>query len=162
MRRILFMSSAVATLTAAVAYMAPASGQADGEATPIYGIKIPSGYRDWKVISVAQVAGPPTNVQFMVKDLKKYASTGGWGFAQFTDGKPDGEACTEPALAATSLGRITTLSSPVTRLSTERQRKPPALTKDDHEMSLINRRAVVAAGAALASSAIAQSAPLGE
>ena len=34
------------------------------------------------------VAGSPTNVQFMVKDSKKYASTGGWGFAQFKDGKP--------------------------------------------------------------------------
>jgi hypothetical protein len=35
------------------------------------------------------VAGPPTNVQFMVKDSQKYASTGGWGFAQFSGGKPD-------------------------------------------------------------------------
>jgi len=26
------------------------------------------------------------------KDSKKYAATGGRGFAQFTDGKPDGEA----------------------------------------------------------------------
>ena len=34
------------------------------------------------------VAGPPTNVQFMVKNAKRYASTGGWGFAQFNDGKP--------------------------------------------------------------------------
>ena len=34
------------------------------------------------------VPGPPTNVQFMVKDSKKYMSTGGWGFAQFNDGKP--------------------------------------------------------------------------
>jgi Cytochrome P460 len=35
------------------------------------------------------VAGPPKNgVQFMVKDSRKYASTGGWGFAQFNDGKP--------------------------------------------------------------------------
>jgi hypothetical protein len=33
------------------------------------------------------VAGSPTNVQFMVKDTKKFASTGGWGFAQFNDGK---------------------------------------------------------------------------
>ena len=33
------------------------------------------------------VAGPPSNVQFMVKDAKQYASTGGWGFAQFEDGK---------------------------------------------------------------------------
>jgi hypothetical protein len=34
------------------------------------------------------VAGDPTNVQFMIKDSKKYAATGGWGFAQFNDGKP--------------------------------------------------------------------------
>ena len=34
------------------------------------------------------VAGNATNVQFMVKDSKKYAATGGWGFAQFNDGKP--------------------------------------------------------------------------
>ncbi len=39
------------------------------------------------------VAGSPKNgVQFMVKDSKKYASTGGWGFAQFNDGKPADEA----------------------------------------------------------------------
>jgi Cytochrome P460 len=38
------------------------------------------------------VAGPPTNVQFMVKDSKKYAATGGWGFAHFNDGKPGEEA----------------------------------------------------------------------
>ena len=35
------------------------------------------------------VPGKPTNgVQFMVKDSKKYAATGGWGFAHFDDGKP--------------------------------------------------------------------------
>ena len=38
------------------------------------------------------VAGPPTNIQFMVKDSKKYAATGGWGFAHFKDGKPGDEA----------------------------------------------------------------------
>ena len=41
------------------------------------------------------VAGSPKNgVQFMVKDASKYASTGGWGFAQFdeNDGKPADEA----------------------------------------------------------------------
>jgi hypothetical protein len=37
------------------------------------------------------VPGPPTNIQFMVKDSKRYAATGGWGFAHFADGKP-GEA----------------------------------------------------------------------
>jgi len=26
------------------------------------------------------VAGPPTNIQVEVKDAKKYAATGGWGF----------------------------------------------------------------------------------
>jgi hypothetical protein len=39
------------------------------------------------------VAGPPKNgVQFMVKDSRKYATTGGWRFAQFDDGKPAGKA----------------------------------------------------------------------
>ena len=126
------------------------AGGADDESSPIFGIKIPSGYRDWRLISVAHeegrlndlrailgndvaigasregklpfpdgtiiarlawsydrleessqafgrpqtfVAGPPKNgVQFMVKDSRKYASTGGWGFAQFDNGKPAGEA----------------------------------------------------------------------
>jgi hypothetical protein len=35
------------------------------------------------------VAGHPKNgVQFMVKDATRYASTGGWLYAQFDDGKP--------------------------------------------------------------------------
>ncbi len=34
------------------------------------------------------VAGDATNIQFMIKDSAKYAATGGWGFAQFDDGKP--------------------------------------------------------------------------
>lgn len=39
------------------------------------------------------VAGPPKNgVQFMVKDSKKYASTGGWGYAHFDDGKSADDA----------------------------------------------------------------------
>jgi hypothetical protein len=43
-----------------------------------------------KVFGRAQsfVPGPPTNIQFMVKDSTKYAATGGWGFAHFQDGKP--------------------------------------------------------------------------
>jgi hypothetical protein len=33
--------------------------------------------------------GAPTNIQFMIKDSKKYAATGGWGFGHFgADGKP--------------------------------------------------------------------------
>jgi hypothetical protein len=139
-----------ATLAGVVAEIAPASGQSDGNAAPIFGIEIPPGYRDWRLISVAHeegklndlrailgndvaiaaardrtipypdgtiiarlawsydplaesstvfghlqsfIAGPAKNgVQFMVKDSQKYAATGGWGFAQFDDGKPAGEA----------------------------------------------------------------------
>jgi hypothetical protein len=33
------------------------------------------------------VPGAPTNIQFMVKDSKKYAATGGWGFGHFANGK---------------------------------------------------------------------------
>jgi Cytochrome P460 len=40
----------------------------------------------------AFVPGRTTTVQFMVKDSKKYASTGGWGFGRFIDGKPVDEA----------------------------------------------------------------------
>ena len=32
--------------------------------------------------------GKATMVQVMVKDSKKYADTGGWGFGRFIDGKP--------------------------------------------------------------------------
>src|ERR1700684_4417850 len=61
-----------------------------------------------KVFGRAQsfVAGAPINIQLMVKDSKKYAATGGWGCAQFTDGKPADEAlhktcfpCHEPGKA---------------------------------------------------------------
>jgi Cytochrome P460 len=128
-------------------YLAPASGNADEDAVPIFVDKIPEGYRDWRLISVAHeegslksiaavlgndvaikayregqlpfpdgaiiaalhwhhvpskendqvfgrpqsfVPGLPTNVQFMIKDSRKYAATGGWGFGHFNerDGKP--------------------------------------------------------------------------
>ena len=52
------------------------------------------------------VVGSAVNVQVMVKDSKKYAATGGWGFGDFKDGKPGDEAlhktcfgCHEPAKA---------------------------------------------------------------
>jgi hypothetical protein len=45
------------------------------------------------------VPGLPTNIQFIVKDSKKYAATGGWGFAQFDeDGKPADEAALKTCL----------------------------------------------------------------
>ncbi len=46
------------------------------------------------------VAGHPKNgVQFMVKDSKKYAATGGWGYAHFDDGKPAKEASMQSCFA---------------------------------------------------------------
>lgn len=39
------------------------------------------------------VAGAPKNgVQFMVRDSRKYASTGGWGYGHFDNGKPADDA----------------------------------------------------------------------
>ncbi len=148
-------------LAGVVACIACASGQADGEAAPVYGVKIPPGYRDWRLIAVAHeegklsdlrailgndiaikaaregmlpypdgtiiarlawsydplaesseafghpqshVAGPPKNgVQFIVKDSSKYASSGGWGFAQFDDGKPASEAVQNTCFACHSI-----------------------------------------------------------
>lgn len=36
----------------------------------------------------ASIPGTATTVQVMVKDSKKYAASGGWGFGRFIDGKP--------------------------------------------------------------------------
>lgn len=35
------------------------------------------------------VAGDPTNVQVSVKDARRYAASGGWGYRQFDAGKPN-------------------------------------------------------------------------
>jgi hypothetical protein len=55
------------------------------------------------------VAGPPTDayLQFMVKDSNKYASTGGWGFAQFDrDGRPADEAHIRTCFPCHSAGNV--------------------------------------------------------
>jgi hypothetical protein len=148
MKRATFLLG-VATLSGFVTFKAPASGQTDVEPAPSYGVKIPSEYRNWRLISVAHeegnlnsfaavlgndsainayrdgtlpfpdgtviaslhyshvssevnnkvfgrsqsfVPGSPTNIQFMIKDSKKYAQTGGWAFAHFKDGKLGDEA----------------------------------------------------------------------
>jgi hypothetical protein len=41
------------------------------------------------------LVGSIVDVQFMVKDSKKYAASGGWGFADFKDGKPGDKALHE-------------------------------------------------------------------
>ena len=57
MKRIAFLLVAVAMGTSVVAYMAPASGQADGQGAPRFVTKIPPGYRNWRLISVAHEEG---------------------------------------------------------------------------------------------------------
>jgi len=67
-------------------------------ASPIYGVTIPDGYRKWQMIAPAEEAAPldelrvvlgqATTVQVMVKDSRRYASTGGWGFGRFINGQP--------------------------------------------------------------------------
>jgi hypothetical protein len=57
MKPIAFLMVAVATVAGVVASTAPAAGHADEEAAPIFGVKIPSGYRDWRLVSVAHEAG---------------------------------------------------------------------------------------------------------
>jgi hypothetical protein len=148
MRRIFVIAVTVFALAGVATYLPGASANTDGEAAPVFGIKIFPGYRDWKLISVAHEAGnlndirailgndiavksyregkqsfpdgaviarlswtyvpseennkvfgrdqsfvagsaPDWYLQFMVKDSKQYAATGGWGYAQFDkDGKP--------------------------------------------------------------------------
>ena len=166
MRRITFLLVVVTAVAAIVASSAPVFGHTDEAASPIYGVIIPPGYRDWKMIAVAQlktdkvdqlraqlgneiavkaykegtrpfpdgaiivalhwnrlpseennkvlagafpgaqsfVVGSRVNMQVMVKDSKKYAATGGWGFGDFKDGNPGDETlhktcfpCHEPA-----------------------------------------------------------------
>src|ERR1700724_693834 len=57
MRGITYLLGAVVALTVVVVYKAHPTGHADGEAAPIFGVKIPSGYRDWRLISVAHEEG---------------------------------------------------------------------------------------------------------
>jgi len=54
MKRSAFLLVAVATVAGVVAFTPPASGNADSEeaASPIYGVKIPPGYREWQLIAV--------------------------------------------------------------------------------------------------------------
>ena len=159
---------ATVTAVAVIATLAQStSGQTDQIATSVFLTKIPAGYRDWRLISVAHeegdlrsfaavlgndiainayrsgklpfpdgaiigalhyshvsseennnvfgraqsfVPGPPTNIQFMVKDSKKYASTGGWGFAHFNkDGTPADEAMLKTCFPCHQMTKATDL-----------------------------------------------------
>ena len=57
MSRIAFLLVAVATMASVIAYMVPASGQAAQNSAPVYVTNSPSGYRDWRLISMAHEEG---------------------------------------------------------------------------------------------------------
>lgn len=57
MQRIAFLLVAVAAVAVIVVSKAPASGQSDEESAPIFLTQIPTGYRDWTLISVAHEEG---------------------------------------------------------------------------------------------------------
>ena len=67
MRRISFVLAAVIALAGVVVHMAPA---AEGAAAPIFGITIPAGYRDWKLISVAHEAGNLNDIRAILGNDK--------------------------------------------------------------------------------------------
>src|SRR5579863_6527083 len=56
LRRIVFLLIAGTVLAGAVALRAPVSGRAD-DATPVFVTKIPPGFREWKLISLAHEEG---------------------------------------------------------------------------------------------------------
>lgn len=56
MKRMVFLLIAVAIVAAGVAFTVPTSGQPGEQASPIYGVTIPDGYRDWKLIAVSEIA----------------------------------------------------------------------------------------------------------
>ncbi len=55
MKRIVLALVGIGALADTIATTAPVSGQSDDEAAPIYGVKLPQGYRDWHLISVKQL-----------------------------------------------------------------------------------------------------------
>ena len=57
MKRIASLLVAIAAVAGVVVFTVLASGQTDEEAAPIFGVKIPSEYRDWRLISVAHEEG---------------------------------------------------------------------------------------------------------
>jgi hypothetical protein len=57
MKQITFLVIAVAALAGVVGITVPTSLHADEAGTPIFVTKIPPGYRDWKLISVAHEEG---------------------------------------------------------------------------------------------------------
>jgi hypothetical protein len=63
MKRIALLLVAVATVAGVLAFTPLASGHADEKAAAVSEIKIPPGYRDWRLISVAHEAGDNNDIR---------------------------------------------------------------------------------------------------
>jgi Cytochrome P460 len=57
MRKIVYLLIALIMVAGIDAFTALASGDADEEAAPLFGVRIPPGYRDWRLVSVAHEEG---------------------------------------------------------------------------------------------------------
>jgi hypothetical protein len=105
MRGMVSLLSAVIALASVVVYMAHATGDAAGEAAPIFGIKIPSGYRNWKLISVAHEEGNLNDLRAVLsrldEALEERASR--WAFDLLSRGRVGG-CPRRPATNHRSLG----------------------------------------------------------
>src|SRR5262245_49835239 len=60
---LLVIVSTLAGRTGSHVLASTAIEQAEGDAAPIYGVKLPAGYRDWTLISVARVGGPVNDMR---------------------------------------------------------------------------------------------------
>jgi hypothetical protein len=103
-----FMKRAIFVAAAAMAVVLvskiPASGRGEGEAAPIYGVKLPPGYRDWKLISA-------THEEVDFNQLRAQA---------YREGKlpfPDGAKLSSRCIGSASRRRKTTKSLDANRLS---------------------------------------------
>jgi len=63
MTRIAFLLVAGVTVAGPVAFMVSAYVHADGEAAPIFVTKIPPGYRNWRLVSVAPEEGELNDIR---------------------------------------------------------------------------------------------------
>jgi hypothetical protein len=63
MKRITFLLIAVATLVGVVAFLSPATRHAGQEDAPLFVTRIPPGYRDWRLISVAREEGSLNDIR---------------------------------------------------------------------------------------------------
>jgi Cytochrome P460 len=57
MKRVFSLAFAAATAVCTIVAMPFTAGGADDEASPIFGVKIPAGYRQWELIAPSHEAG---------------------------------------------------------------------------------------------------------